>query len=134
LTYRLHKWDRGRAGSYLKCTYVQDYPPILSLYPFLIAHCISLGSALFTVSWNLVFTCVSVCQHEKVSRTKEIDFVDDTSSNQWKGGSLLSNNLMKLGGSLGNVPQKLKKLVIKTWTVCPFSRVQFIRYKYIEFL
>jgi hypothetical protein len=24
------------------------------------------------------------------------------------------NNLMKLGGSLGNVPQKLKKLLIKT--------------------
>jgi hypothetical protein len=24
------------------------------------------------------------------------------------------NNLMKLGGSLGNVPQKLKKLFIKT--------------------
>jgi hypothetical protein len=42
----------------------------------------------------------------------------------------IHNNLMKLWGSLGNIPQKLKKLVIKTryifWTVVPFSRVQFI--------
>jgi hypothetical protein len=42
----------------------------------------------------------------------------------------MHNNLMKLGGPKGNVPQKLKKkLVIKLdifRTVSPFSRVQFI--------
>jgi hypothetical protein len=36
-------------------------------------------------------------------------------------------NLMKLGGSLGNVPQKLKKKKLDIFrTVSPFSRVKFI--------
>jgi hypothetical protein len=41
----------------------------------------------------------------------------------------IHNNLMKLGGSLGNVPQKMKNLLLKLdifQTVSPFSRVQFI--------
>jgi hypothetical protein len=39
------------------------------------------------------------------------------------------NNLMKLGGSLGNVPQKMKNLVLKLdifWTVSPFLRVLIV--------
>jgi hypothetical protein len=38
----------------------------------------------------------------------------------------IHNNLIKLGGSQGNVAQKLKKKKLVLKTVSPFSRVKFI--------
>jgi hypothetical protein len=50
----------------------------------------------------------------------------------WPNLGFNNKYLMKLEGPPGNVPQKLKKLVIKKlyifWTVSPFSRVQFIQF------
>jgi hypothetical protein len=48
---------------------------------------------------------------------------------------ILSLNLMKLRGSLGNVPQKRKNLLLELdiyRTVSPFSRVQFLLFKLIK--
>jgi hypothetical protein len=36
----------------------------------------------------------------------------------------MEHNLMKLGGSIGNIPQKMKNYIFRT--ISPLSRVQFI--------
>jgi hypothetical protein len=40
--------------------------------------------------------------------------------------------LIKLGGSLGNVQQKLKKKIVIKTQISPFLRVKFIQYSFIS--